>query len=313
MRPTWGALLSLAAICGAEAGSARAQDVAPNSSSTALPGSVVYYEDPVADGGFLPPNGENPLMEAAASSYGFLRKDLFDGVGYEDGATVLGGFAPLALTRNSILFLQPQVFVTDVGEGGLNVGGGYRSYMPNADRVIGIYGFYDNDDSLHGHRRDQLSIGFETLGRMWDFRVNGYFPLDDDEDLLGFDPQTQLAIFEQQMGGADIEFGIPIFDPSAFGRLRAYFGLYAYDSNDRHRDDPAGARVRLEAHLNEHATVNAAFMTDDRFGDMVTLGVELRSWNSRLPGMNNQNLSNRAKLYLPAVRVYRIANETYLD
>jgi hypothetical protein len=216
------------------------------------------------------------------------------------------------MTRNSGFFIQPQAFVTDVGEGGLNLGGGFRAYMPEADRVIGIYGFYDNDDSLHGHRRDQLSVGVETLGPMWDFRVNGYIPLDSDEDFLGFDPGTGLNRFEQAIGGADIEFGVPIFDPSAFGRLRAYFGLYAYASDDQFDDDPAGVRVRLEGHVNEHATVNAAFMHDDKFGDMVTLAVEFRGWNSRLPGMNNQNLSNRAKLYLPAVRQYRVANETFL-
>ena len=318
MRSTWGALLSLAAIIGMRGGQAEAQEFTSISdgvfadSTVAYPadGTVVYPHE--IDSGFVSPPISNPLTDSASSSYGFLRKDFMDGVGYEDGATTVGAFIPLAMTSNSGFFFQPQVFITDVGDAGVNFGGGFRAYMPEADRVIGAYGFYDNDESFHDHRRNQIAVGVETLGPMWDFRINGYIPLDDDEDFLGPGPGG-LGRFEQAIGGADIEFGIPIFDPSAFGRLRAYFGLYAYGSDDKLDDDPAGARVRLEGHLNQHATFNASFMHDDKFGDMVTMYVEFRGWSSRLPGMDNTNTSNRAKLYLPAVRQYRIANEVFFQ
>lgn len=305
MRSTWGALLSLTAIIAVHHGPAGAQTIPPVPDS----GVVYSYE---ADSGFVAPPSSNPLTDAFSSGYGFLRKDFFDGIGYEDGATTVGGFVPIQMTTNSTFFLQPQVFVTDVGDGGVNLGGGFRAYMPESDRVIGAYAFYDNDESYHDHRRNQIALGVETLGPTWDFRVNGYIPLEDDEDFIRPGPGG-FGLFEQAIGGADIEFGIPIFDPSAFGRLRAYFGLYAYGSDDKVDDDPAGARVRLEAHLNQHATFNASFMHDDNFGDMVTMFLEIRGWSSRLPGMNNENTSNRAKLYLPAVRQYRIANERFLQ
>jgi hypothetical protein len=309
-------LLSLAAILGAQGGSAGAQEVVTSpgvpSGETVTPhnGGVIYTDSAEIYDTSMTPTGV-PLYDALANSYGYLRRDFGDGVGYHEGATALGFFAPEELNQNQGLFAQGQVLVTDDGNPGINLGGGYRYFVGSANRVIGVNAFFDAVESERENDRTQIGLGFETYGSMWDVVSNVYIPLDSERDTIR-PVGGGLTKYEEAMGGIEAEFGVPIFDPSAFGRLRAYFGGYAYASNDRFRDDPAGMRVRLQSHFNEHATLQACFMTDDRNGDMATVSVELRGWNRRLPSLNNRSIDNRAKLYLPVVRQYRIANETYL-
>lgn len=311
MRSTWGTLLSLAAVMGSHGGTAGAQDQPANPVMSAPYDGGVIYSDPneVFETG-MSPTGV-PLFDSLASSYGYLRRDFGDGIGYHEGATAIGGVIPTELNSNQGTFLQGQVLVTDDGNPGFNAGGGYRYFVESANRVIGVNGFFDAVESERENDRTQIGLGFETYGTMWDFLANVYVPLDSERDIL-HPAGGGLNKYEEAMGGIDAEIGVPIFDPSAFGRLRAYFGGYAYASNNRFDDDPAGFRVRLESHFNEHATLRAAFLTDDRTGDTINVSVELRGWNSRLPGLTTRSPSNRAKMYLPVVRQYRIANETYL-
>lgn len=316
MRQTWAALLSLASIIFAPMLPAMAQDVVNPSTA-----GVATYDAGIAtyDGGSV---YMGTARAGSSGGYLYFRKDIDNGVGYREGFSTLGGFVPFVCSDHYNLFFQSQVFVTDDGEWGANVGGGYRYYINSADRVLGVYGFYDTDESPHGYRHDQIAIGFETLGPMWDFRTNGYYPLDRDDEFVRLNALTGppqfagynlilngTAFFERAMTGGDFEFGFPILDPSAFGRLRTYFGGYVYDAQEK---DQAGIRARLEAHLNEHVTLGAAFMHDDVNGDMVTMAVDIRGWSRTLPGLNNREVSNRAKLFLPVVRQYRIAHERFL-
>ena len=43
-------------------------------------------------------------------------------------------------------------------------------------RVWGINGYYDYRNTNHQHY-NQVSLGLESLGRIWDFRINGYLPV----------------------------------------------------------------------------------------------------------------------------------------
>jgi len=309
MRSTWGALLGLTSILFAPILPVIGQDVVmpTDAGVTTIDGGSSY-----SGSAQIGPEG----------SYLYFRKDIDNGVGYREGFSTVGGFVPLMLSPNYGLFGQGQFFVTDDGRFGGNIGGGARYFVESANRLFGVYGFMDFDENFANNNVEQFGFGFETLGTMWDFRANGYIPTDTDHQfmrlnqLLGppvFSGNTILlngnAFFERSMGGGDAEFGVPLLDPSAFGRLRAYFGGYAYDAEE---EAQIGGRVRLESHVNEHITLGAAFMHDDVNGDMVTMAVDIRSWRSSLPNLNNRSIDNRAKLYLPVVRQYRIANDRFL-
>lgn len=311
MRSTWGTLFSLAAVIGVYGETAGAQEPAAGPvQTTPYEGGVVYSQPGEVFETGMNPTGV-PLFDSVSSAYGYIRRDFEDGIGYDDGATAAGALIPTELNSNQGTFLQGQVLVTDDGNPGFNAGGGYRYFVESANRVFGINGFFDAVESARENDRTQVGLGFETYGTMWDFLANVYVPLDSERDIL-HPVGGGLNKYEEAMGGIDAEIGVPIFDPSAFGRMRAYFGGYAYASNDRFNDDPAGFRVRLESHCNENATLRATFLTDDRYGDTVNFSIELRGWNSRLPALTTRSPDNRAKMYLPVVRQYRVANETYL-
>ena len=306
MRSKWAALLCLASVTLSPVLPAMSQEifVPYEDAGTAMyDGSAVYTgAAPLANGGYL-----------------FFRKDFDSAVGYNDGYSSVGWFQPLPAG----FFGQGQFFVTDDGDFGGSLNGGWRTFVDSQNRVYGAYLGIDFDESRRGNRYEQVSLGVETLGQMWDFRLNGYFPLDTDANFegvraLGTMPTFQgnnlvllgTAFYEKPMPGADVEWGFPILDPSGFGRLRSYFGGYVYDSEDK---NPAGIRVRLESHINEHVTLGAAFFHDDVNGGMATASVDIRGWSRSLPGLNNKTPSNEAKMYLPIVRNYRVAAETYTD
>ena len=61
----------------------------------------------------------------------------------------------------------------DNGRFAANVGIGVR-YL-DTSRVWGFNTYYDYRNTNHQHY-NQYSAGLESLGRVWDFRINGYLP-----------------------------------------------------------------------------------------------------------------------------------------
>ncbi len=96
-----------------------------------------------------------------------------NGIGYTQGYTTLEGFfAAENLYRDAwIPFLDLRGHVFNDGKFATNAGFGMRYLGPS--RVWGINGYWDYRDTHHRHY-NQASLGLETLGAMWDFRLNGY-------------------------------------------------------------------------------------------------------------------------------------------
>jgi len=95
------------------------------------------------------------------------------GVGYNTGYTTLEAF--LAPSANKITpFLDLRGHVFDDGKFAANTGVGFR--LLNGCRVYGVNAYYDYRHTKR-HHYNQVSLGFETMGIRWDFRVNGYFPV----------------------------------------------------------------------------------------------------------------------------------------
>lgn len=98
------------------------------------------------------------------------------GIGYNTGyATLEGFFASQPSSKESWLpFLDLRGHVFDNGKLAANAGLGLR-YLTQS-RVWGINGYYDYRNTTHRHY-NQVASGLEALGRIWDFRINGYLPV----------------------------------------------------------------------------------------------------------------------------------------
>lgn len=98
-----------------------------------------------------------------------------NGIGYEQGySTVEGFFAPFSPLKDAWLpFLDVRGHIFNHGKLAANAGLGLR-YLTS--RVWGVNAYYDYRNAKHQHY-NQISMGFETLGKTWDFRINGYLPV----------------------------------------------------------------------------------------------------------------------------------------
>ncbi len=97
------------------------------------------------------------------------------GIGYKTGYTTLEAFlAPNFLEGGWLPFLDLRGHVFDNGKLAANAGIGLRRL--GSSRVWGVNGYYDYRNTSHQHY-NQVSAGLESLGRVWDFRINGYLPI----------------------------------------------------------------------------------------------------------------------------------------
>lgn len=98
------------------------------------------------------------------------------GIGYNKGYSTLEGFfTPIDLWKNHYIpFLDLRAHLFNNGKWAGNAGIGLR--FLTSSRVWGMNGYYDYRKTEHEHY-NQISAGFESLGRVWDFRVNGYLPI----------------------------------------------------------------------------------------------------------------------------------------
>lgn len=98
------------------------------------------------------------------------------GIGYKHGyATLEGFFAPRNFLGGAWLpFIDVRGHVFDNGKCAANGGIGCR-YL-STSRLWGVNSYYDYRNTAHQHY-NQVAVGLESLGRVWDFRLNGYLPI----------------------------------------------------------------------------------------------------------------------------------------
>ena len=101
-----------------------------------------------------------------------------NGVGYNQGYTTLEGFfSPTKPWGEAwIPFLDVRGHVFNNGKLAANLGIGMR--YQRFPRIWGINTYYDYRNTSHQHY-NQISLGLESLGEIWDFRMNGYLPVGD--------------------------------------------------------------------------------------------------------------------------------------
>jgi hypothetical protein len=226
-----------------------------------------------------------------------------DGVGVNNSFGGVTGFVPITQQPGrSLTYAEGQVqFSTDRGHPSANLAVGHRVYDQASDRIYGGYLAYDHR-STGRNGFNQIGLGVETLGKVWDVRANAYLPVGNTRQLAGesssstvtatsnpFFQGNFLAVnrtIQQQIAqryeaagtGFDIEAGGKIANLGS-GDLRGYGGLYTYSIPEG--DRVVGWRARLEATPTDNVRLGLAVSGDGTFGTNVAFTAALTFPNFR--------------------------------
>ncbi|GAB4203993.1 MAG: hypothetical protein Fur006_58800 [Coleofasciculaceae cyanobacterium] len=257
------------------------------------------------------------------------------GAGY-DGFTRFEGFVPLLQNPGTNLtFLEGRLLLDNSAQLGGNLLLGHRLYNSQLNRTFGGYLSYDNRNTGKSSF-NQLGLGFESLGGVWDFRANGYIPLGNSRKLVsesGFDTglqasgnpffqgnylitqaireSQQIRRYEAALGGFDIEAGAKIAKLGNSGDLRGYGGVYYYTGKGT--DSALGWRVRMEARPTDNLNFGLAVQDDRIFGTNVLFNVGITFPGTRPKRFKNESESVVARLGESISRTNSIAVDSQTE
>lgn len=207
----------------------------------------------------------------------FNAKHIFsEGVGHDRGLTTLEWFLPLEQdSETEMWFGDFRAIMFDDAEFGGNLGLGYRHYHADHDRIYGINAYWDfrDESSL---LFNQAGLGLETLGQVFDFRLNGYIPtVNDASQRLPFTFSGHHLIENEYhaLSGFDYEAAVNLPDWGPL-QTRVAGGGYFFDSSNT--DAANGWRARLEVAFKDSIAASVAVQDDDVFGQTVNFMVEIR-------------------------------------
>lgn len=132
------------------------------------------YMQTIAVSGHNSKNFKECNVSAAPLEVG-LRHIEGRGIGYRHGYTTLEYLIRPQINDYSMFpFVNLRGHIFDNGKFAANAGVGFR-YRASS-RIYGANTYYDYRNSNRMHY-NQIGVGFETLGKIWDFRLNGYLPV----------------------------------------------------------------------------------------------------------------------------------------
>jgi len=190
------------------------------------------------------------------------------GIGYEKGYTTLEAFLALDPSQWAVTpFLDARGHVFDNGKWAANAGVGLRALWGN--RAYGINTYYDYRNAGRFHS-NQIGAGIETLGELFDFRINGYLPVGTkisspyDSTFETFSGNYMLVSqkYQSAMKGANAEFGFH-FGKSALFDFYAAAGPYYFIG----KIDPAtwGGKARISGTFKDILTLEISDSYDRTF------------------------------------------------
>ncbi|QDU08482.1 beta strand repeat-containing protein [Gimesia aquarii] len=227
-----------------------------------------------------------------------------DTIGRVGGLSSFEGFLPLFEGYNSdwLAFLDARLLLDDENHNlGSNIGIGARQYLPEYQRTIGGYIYYDTRDTGYANF-GQVSGGIETLGDFWDARLNWYIPTGTRRKLLRttHDPTgtytfighhlfggTFTRFYQAAMTGVDMEAGRKIYSgPNT--DVRAFAGWYHFQANGT--PQAWGWKSRIEGRISDVVALNLSIQNDRVFDTTVNFAVSFQ-WPS-ITGLRNGPRSN---------------------
>lgn len=188
------------------------------------------------------------------------------GIGYNQGYTTLEAF--FAFTNGScyLPFLDVRGHIFNNGKPAANAGFGVR-YL-GSSRIWGINSYYDYRKTNHLHY-NQVSVGLESLGKVWDVRLNGYLPVGTTSTPYGTSTfshfQGHHLYFSRKqefaMKGANAEVGAHI---DSFKNVPLYFAAGPYYLEGKGRV-AWGGEARVAIDLYEYVRIEGNTSYDNVF------------------------------------------------
>ena len=218
------------------------------------------------------------------------------------GYSTFEAFVPIVQGDNALLFFNGKSFVDNDDRWGSNLGLGGRWYNANTNRILGGNVYWDNLDT-GTHSFNQIGVGFESLGRYLDFRVNGYMPMGRTEPVNAItytDPSfynhfillNQNIFFDAAMSGFDSELGGGVPYLGSYG-LRAYGGVYGYQASSV--PSTIGGHFRLEERVTDNLDLNLIVNSDRVFKTTVTFAVGFRFGGGFLTRREGATIRQRSR------------------
>jgi hypothetical protein len=191
---------------------------------------------------------------------------------------------PYLIYDQSLFFSDLRVFPTNYGTVGGNAGLGSRYYSESFDRVFGISGWYDGDNT----RRvlfQQLGLSLESYGQAFDVRSNLYLPvgpLSRQTNVALVNGSTQFQgdnLYYSQyqswitaMKGVDAEIGRVLpFEFAEEHGLRLFGGGYYF--KDDQGDSITGGSARFQVNLLAGLDMQGQVTYDNFFKTRAFLGI----------------------------------------
>ncbi|MEL7331138.1 MAG: right-handed parallel beta-helix repeat-containing protein [Cyanobacteria bacterium J06560_2] len=209
------------------------------------------------------------------------------------GSDDFGGVEAFLPIRQSagqnVTYLNGRLNIDNDANLGSNLLFGHRALAE--DRIYGGYVAWDTRDT-GSETFNQVGAGFESLGKSFDWRVNGYLPIGNTHRGGSTTPQVSAARFQDNallldilnventqsaLGGVEAEVGTKLADFGNGSDLRGFGGIYYRDGAGV--EGSVGGSVRLEASPIEAVNLSAGVQHDGIFGTNVLfrVGVSLPS------------------------------------
>lgn len=276
--------------------------------ATASPLSADTFDPEPADPGFEGGHVGGDVSELFGDSAWFGRYRPHVGYRYQAGDTIgrIGGlssfdaFFPVLEGDDSdwLMFIDARLLLGDDNHNlGSNVGLGARQYLPEYQRTIGGYIYHDTRDAGYANF-DQVSGGIETLGDIWDARLNWYVPTGTTRKQYatthvnnGGSYQfighylyggTFTRYYQAAMKGLDMEAGAKFYT-NDYMDLRAYAGWYHFQASGS--PQAWGWKSRVESRISDKVSLNLSVQNDRVFDTTVNFSVGIQ-WPS-ITGLRN--------------------------
>jgi hypothetical protein len=218
---------------------------------------------------------------ARVQPWGGISYQTGPGIGYRESYTAFEGFVPVYQSEAGLLFGDLRALLTNDALVDANLGGGYRYFSFEGDRIWGGNLFWDLRDTGH-HTFNQVGFGFESLGRNWDTRANVYLVAGPDRKEIRavysnpvfvqhFIQLDRSTVGQAAMSGFDAEVGMPV---SCRYGLKAFVGTYNYQVSES--PEAWGIKGRLEERLTDNLDLNLTYANDRVFGNSVIFSVAYR-------------------------------------
>lgn len=233
------------------------------------------------------------VLPASHQSGGFFSRDLgtalrfnyhTQGYGTQDGVFSLGGMKVFNM-EGATAFLDGQGTLSDDFGGGFNLGVGYRQLASlgtsfDPERIMGVGFWTDGQSSANDNFFAQLGFSLESLGEIYDLRLNGHFPLEREKngDATLIDGGSQFYVGNNLFGASEsfgVDTALDVLDGELAVRVAdleawAFAGAYYLGGGD---DDTGGYRVGVRGYAVPDLAVSFAVTEDDIYDANFLFGI----------------------------------------